>query len=170
MKTTCASAKGFSLVEVVLALGVVSFCVISLLGLVSAGLKSDANSSGETVVASLLTAIVIDLSATTTTTPPTVQTSPQFQISVPASGTVTNTLFFCSDGTLAGPANQNAIPSGNPRYRVTVAIMAPASTAAKTATTVRIFVTWPALADPTITSSPSHYIDSVETMAAFLRN
>ena len=170
MKAFRSPARGFSLVEVVVALGILGFCIVSLLGLFSVGLKSNAASSEETVVASLLTAIASDIAATPVTAPSTFQLSPQFQIPVPVSGAVTNTLFFGSDGTLTGAVNTDAVPSANHRYRATIAIMPPSGTAASSATTVRIFMTWPALADPQASTPPVHYNGSVETMTAFLRN
>jgi len=157
---------GFSLIEVVLALGLVGFCVVSLLGLFSVGLQSNTASSSETVVASLLTAIASDLAAT----PTTAQTSPQFKIPVPAGGSVTNTLFFSSDGSLAGAIDTDATPSTNPRYRAMIVVIPPTAAEGRGATAVRIFLTWPALADPSVSSVPTHYAGSVETMAAFLRN
>ncbi len=170
MKTARGSTGGFSLIEVVMALGLLGFCIVSLLGLFSVGLQSNTASSAETVVASLLTAISSDLAATPTTSPPTAQTSPQFKIPVPTSGTVTNTLFFSSNGALSGAINADASPSDNPQYRATIAIIPPSGAGARGTTLVRIFVTWPALADPTASSPPTHYTGSVETMAAFLRN
>ena len=161
---------GFSLIEVVVALGLLTFCVVALLGLFSVGLRSNSASSEETTVASLLTAIASDLSATPVTTPPTAQVSPQFRIPVPAGGQATHTLFFRSDGSLAGVVDADAVASSAPRYRATIAIAAPAKTTSKGATSVSIRLTWPALADPGASTAPIHYTGTIETVAAFSRN
>lgn len=46
-----ATRRGFSLPEVVIALGIVAFCVIAILGLLAAGLKSGKSSLDDTVIA-----------------------------------------------------------------------------------------------------------------------
>jgi len=161
---------GFSLIEVAVAIGIVAFCVLSLLGLLSVGLKTDSSSSAETAVTNILTSLVSDLGATPVSTPPTSQTSPQFKIPMPASGTQTSTLFFKDDGTLSGTVNSDAVASEKPFYRATVVVMAPVSTSKKGATIVRVLLTWPALADATASSLPSKQQGAVETVTAFLRN
>ncbi len=163
------SAAAFSLVEVILAMGVVSFSVLSMLGLLTVGLQSDSASSSETAVTNILTSLVSDLSATPKTSPATDQTSPQFGLPVPMSGNATtNTLFFREDGTVSGTMNQNAVAADRPLYRATVIVVPPAST--KGATTVRLLLTWPALADAKGANVPSKQKGSVETVTAFLRN
>ena len=168
MITRSRSTSAFSLVEVILAMGVVSFSVLSMLGLLTIGLKSDSASSSETAVTNILSSLVSDVSATPLTSPATAQVSPQFGIPVPVSGAVTNTLFFKEDGTVSGTVNQNAIATDHPLYRATVIVVPPAST--KGATTVRLLLTWPALADAQGAHLPSKQKGSVETVTAFLRN
>src|SRR5690349_21540030 len=54
---------GFSLVELTLALGVAAFCLIALLGLLPASLKTQQNSIEQTVANGVITEILGDLRA-----------------------------------------------------------------------------------------------------------
>lgn len=60
--------SAFSLVEVTLALGICSFCLISLVGLLPAGIGAINNSSREAKATSIATALLADLQASATTT------------------------------------------------------------------------------------------------------
>jgi len=52
------SAKGFSLIEIVLALGICAFCLVALLGLFSAGMKSSRESVENQEVANLASLLI----------------------------------------------------------------------------------------------------------------
>lgn len=54
--------RAFSLVEVTLALGLITFCLVALLGLFQAGLQQERRSVDQTRAAFILTAVVDDLS------------------------------------------------------------------------------------------------------------
>ncbi|MBN8707863.1 MAG: hypothetical protein BGO12_22090 [Verrucomicrobia bacterium 61-8] len=58
MKTTAPSRPGFSLVEVVLALGIATFCVVALLGLFSVGLASQRESRDELQAANIAQSLI----------------------------------------------------------------------------------------------------------------
>ena len=57
-------ANGFSLVEVVIALGIIAFTFITLTGLLGMGLANDQKSSQQTVATNIVTSIVTDLRST----------------------------------------------------------------------------------------------------------
>src|ERR1700730_9366275 len=64
------STAAFSLVEVALALGVAGFCLITILGLMPASLKTNQTSTRQTTANGILSAIAADLRTTPATTPP----------------------------------------------------------------------------------------------------
>lgn len=66
MRRSC--QQGFSLVEVVLALGLVSFCLVALLGLFSVGIKTSKQAAEETNLAAMSSQIITELRATTSST------------------------------------------------------------------------------------------------------
>ncbi|XHR29765.1 MAG: Verru_Chthon cassette protein B [Chthoniobacteraceae bacterium] len=53
--------RGFSLIEIVLAIGVVSFALIAILGLISAGVNSSRSALNESLMAAMSRQIVSDL-------------------------------------------------------------------------------------------------------------
>jgi type II secretory pathway pseudopilin PulG len=177
----------FSLVEVTLALGVMAFCLVALLGLLPVGLNSNRGALEQTAAASVASAVAVDLRQTplaVTGSPNfalTHRKSPRFQIPVPppASSAPTPspspvTLFFTEDGTAAGAVGNNADPTTNPRYRVSSTFYPPVSPSSlfnqRAATLVKIQVTWPALADPSASATPANFSGSFETMISLDRN
>ena len=169
------SSGGFSLVEVTLALGVAAFCLITLFGLLPVGVTSNQMAFEQTAAASVAANIVADLRATPVVA--TATSSPEYGIPVPASTTETHTIFLHSDGTAAvasggtpsGAVDTNAQASYNPQYRVTMTFVPPALQQ-RSATTVRVLVTWPAMADPTAATTPSNFSGSLETIVALDRH
>src|ERR1700677_1512349 len=63
MKTRSLSQAGFSLVEVVFALAVVVFCLISVMGLLALGVTTAHTSSSQTTATNILDQIASDLQA-----------------------------------------------------------------------------------------------------------
>lgn len=63
MRFSVRTGSAFSLVEVVMAMGIVVFVLVSLLGLMSVGLKADRASREDTVVAGLAPTLLSELSA-----------------------------------------------------------------------------------------------------------
>ena len=69
-------ARAFSLVELVLALGVLAFCLIAVFGLMPVGMQTNRNATSQTAATNIIGGIVADLRAT----PAAATTSPQFAI------------------------------------------------------------------------------------------
>jgi uncharacterized protein (TIGR02598 family) len=163
------SRAGFSLVEVVIALGVTAFCLISILGLIFAGLQGTQQTSEQTGAVGIATDVIADLKATPTQGTP---TSPNFGITIPTTATTTPMTFFIeSDGSASSTAaspNFAKTPDQNARYRVSLGF--PQSTTGRSATPVRVMITWPALADPNPGTWPTHYQGSWETVVNLDRN
>ena len=170
MKRTPPIAGGFSLIEVALALGVAAFALVAILGLIPIGLNSNKASIEQTEAAALAAGVVADLRATPVAIPPVDKISPRFQIPLPASGTAMHTFYLREDGSATGLVDANADPAQDPRYRVTLFINAPAAVTQKSATTVRVLVTAPAMADPVATVAPVKFSSSYEGVTALNRN
>jgi uncharacterized protein (TIGR02598 family) len=164
---------GFSLIEVTLALGVASFCLISVFALFPISLSTNQRTIQQTADTSLARAIAADLQATPKTSPPTNQNSPRYGLTVPApissSSSVTHTIFLREDATAASAQDADADPSQNPRYRAAITFITAASPQRK-ATIARILLTWPALADTSGTAVPGKYAGSYEIVTALDRN
>ena len=144
--------RGFSLVEVTLALGVAAFCLIALLGLIPLGMQTNQSAVSQTAAASILSSVIADLRATARATP----TSAQYDITF---GTA-KLLYVDDQGRAVTPADPNAAP----RYRVMITF--PASPEGLFAPTfVSLKITWPALAD----SATTRPAGLVETFAALDR-
>jgi uncharacterized protein (TIGR02598 family) len=141
-------AAAFSLVEVVLALGVAAFCLIAILGLMPVGVQTNRSATSQTAAANIMAAIVADLR----TTPAAATTSPEFAITF---GTE-KTLFFDASGQAATSLSSDS------RYRLNVTWNS-APTGLQYAV---LKVTWPASVDPA-TATPS---GSVKIFAAFDRS
>lgn len=152
----------FSLVEVVVAMGIIAFALIILLGLLPVGLKSDIDSMGESQAVNLMQALIADRQATAFSTNSIVYNIPALTNIVTP---LTNTLFIMDDAVTT-----NASPA-TARYRVTY-IVNPASMVSASATNytaaglpqpvlINFRVSWPA-AQTNLTSQ-------VETVATFLQ-
>jgi uncharacterized protein (TIGR02598 family) len=137
---------GFSLIEVTLALGIASFCLLAVFALLPIGAQIHRAAIGETEAAGILAAVISDLRAT----PRAATASTQFAVTFGNA----KTLYFDGDGR---PISSNA----NAKYRVTISFPANLNT---TATVATLQVTWPAAADPA-TNAPGR----LETVAAFDR-
>ncbi len=166
-------SSGFSLIEVILALGIAAFCLIPLLGLLPVSLKSYQASNEQTQMVHLARMIVADLQATPTTT----TTSPRFGFTIPAAGqgaeTSPQSLYFDMYGSPTskevGTAPATSI-SGFPSYFCVGIAFTPPPAGQRSATSVRIMVSWPALADRTPGQWPTHYTDTFQTVITLNRN
>ena len=173
-------AHAFSLVEVTLALGVMAFCLVAVMGLLPVGFNSNQAAIEQTAAAGIAAGLVADLRQTpvgTVSTP--AQISPRYQITIPAitgSSTAIATLFLTEDGTVASSTPSTAENAAidvtqNPRYRATMVFARSGSvTGDRSATSVRMMVTWPALSDPAGGTLPKQFSGSFETMIALDRN
>jgi uncharacterized protein (TIGR02598 family) len=148
MKSGDSRAAAFSLVELVLALGIVAFCLFAVFGLMPVGMQTNRNATSQTAATNIIAAIVADLR----TTPAAATTSPQFAIT------------FGTDKTLYFDASWQASISLSPdsRYQLNIKW----NSAPTGLHYADLKVTWPAPADPA-TATPS---GSVEIFAAFDRN
>jgi type II secretory pathway pseudopilin PulG len=86
-----ATQRAFSLVEVTLALGVMAFCLVAVLGLLPVGLANNRNSIQQTAATSILSSVAADLYATSGT----VTQSSQYRVRLSGS----TTLYFDNTGT-----------------------------------------------------------------------
>jgi uncharacterized protein (TIGR02598 family) len=141
-------AAAFSLLEVVLALGVAAFCLTAVLGLLPVGVQTNRNSSSQTAASNIIATVVSDLR----TTPAAATTSPEFAITFDAE----KTLFFDA----SGQASSSLITDS--RYRLSVTW-----NSAPTGLHYAVLkATWPAEVDPATTLPGG----SMEIFAAFDRN
>ena len=164
-------AQGFSLVEVALALAVAAFCLLTLVALLPVGLRSYKNADDQGVMVNLATMVVRDLQAT----PSGAANSPRFKFLVPAAGGAPDAnpqiLYVDASGVATGLIN--AAPTGVSLYRICVAFYPPTGAGQKLATTVRIQITSPALADANTPNPPGwsvKYSNIFQTMVALNRN
>jgi uncharacterized protein (TIGR02598 family) len=164
MRRSQPQASGFSLVEVTLAMGIVVFCLVAMMGLLTVGLTSNQAAVSQSAASSILSAVIADLRATPLTTPPgKAAKSVQFGISIPAN-TVTTAqtpvvLYFTPDG------QSSATPGAQYVYRLTLTFLSNGTAASsRTATFADLMITWPSAA------VPPNVLGSVETFAALDRN
>jgi uncharacterized protein (TIGR02598 family) len=159
------SIDAFSLVEVVVALGVTIFCLVALFGLLSVGLRSNRATIEQTGATSILSAVIADLYAT----PPTVPTgsatsSIQYNVKIPANpvsaATPVTTLYFPANGQLS--TNSTAAGSA---YRLTITPIVPSNNGTRTATFLDLTVSWPAAV-----VNPANAAGTVETFVSLNRN
>jgi hypothetical protein len=156
--------SAFSLVEVALALGIGSICLLAIVALLPMGISSNQTSINQTTSTGIATAIVADLRATMAANKTTTRAqSGVFHVPWPFLGSTT--LFLDEAGQLSGEPNQDASATLNPlpKYRLTVSFAVPGG---KNATVTRLLITWPALADPTAASPPSSYTGYYEVATA----
>lgn len=151
-----ASTRGFSLVEVALALGVAAFCLAAVFALLPIGFTSNQQSSEETAAVNLISTVASDLKTAPLpvglSTP--VETK-QFRITIPLQPGA-STLYF-SDTGLEGASVTKAS-----RYRLDLNFLAhPSGTGANSALMARLKVSWPAAAP--------NPVNKVETLVALDR-
>ena len=144
MKATTVDRYGFSLVEVTLALGVASVCLIAIFGLLPVGLRTNQDAIQQVAAGDILGAVMADLRATPATTPPgEAAASRQFAINIPAnpvSEATTSILFFSGEGQFSSSMNSES------RYRLTITFLPNAGS--RSATLAHLKMTWPAAALP----------------------
>lgn len=171
-------SSAFSLVEVSIALGIAAFCLLAIFGLLPIGLTSNQMSVEQTSAGSMAASITADLRATPVLKDNDGNNLPaiseRFKITIPPSGTATHTLFLTEDGKMVGALNANADPDLNPRFRAALVFTAPPDNSPQgRATSVRLIITWPAMADreggKLPSTNPIKYLGSFETVIAFNR-
>lgn len=148
---------GFSLVEVVLALGITAFCLLTIFALLPIGLKTNQETLQETTAASLAAAVSTDLRATSSTG----TTSPYFGL--PVSSASTNNIYVTDAG------EKLTAPSGSQATYLATVVFTPAS-ATMNAASARILITWPALPGQVNGAIPTQYLGSYNTVIGLDRN
>ncbi len=170
---------GFSLVEVVIALGVTTFCVLTLMALLAVGINTDKTTVQRSLAANIADAAMADLRVTPLSNQSYVPTeslySPRFRFVLPATSTGTQTIYVATDGTPLTAVNANlstaSLSSGAGTFRVSISgPQRPSGTAQRTASPVYILVTWPGQADPIATTWPSHFTGSLEVVTYLDQN
>jgi uncharacterized protein (TIGR02598 family) len=170
MKAQKSLRAGFSLVEVAFALGLASFCLFTLLGLLSVGITTSKTTSSETKAVNLMGQVLGDLRAGYASTPASAS-SPFYQIPLPAAGAAstmtsnpaTRTLYLTEDGKAAAAVGTY---SSSAQFRVTVGFAPQVAATGSQTIMVRVLVTWPVQVDTNPAVWPSNYTGSVETVAA----
>jgi uncharacterized protein (TIGR02598 family) len=146
MRYPLRKAAGFSLVEIVVALGVAAFCLLAVLGMLPVSLKTQQASVNQTKANSIISQVVDDLRADVRL-PPGQQSKSQegtaglglhghwAQVATP------DTIYFTNDGKQTPPHTVNVSPPADAVFRVTVTYLFP-----PTATTsiAKITISWPA--------------------------
>ena len=155
---------GFSIIEVVLALGVTAISMLAILGLLATGTQTNHTAVEQTSSSDILTAVAGDLRATPLTTPRgQAAISQQFGINIPANpvsspAPTPTTLYFNAQG------QSSTTLTASSRYQLNVSFV-PNGPNARTATFVVLRMTWPAAASAAATST-----SSAETFVALDRN
>ena len=148
---------GFSLVEVVIAIGIAAFCLVTMLGLIPSGLKAVNATTEQTAATAIISEVMTDLRDT----PIGSNTSPVLAIQLPTNGItndigLTNTTnFYVSESCTLYPTNTSL----DARYGVTLSL----SNSSLFITTARVQVWWPS------TVPPAHAVGSVEAISAIMR-
>lgn len=147
---------GFSLVELALAIGIVAFCLVALLGVIPAGLRSQKMSVRTVTAADILTAISADMEIS----PSDSAESPLFGIHVPIAGekSTPQYLLFDENGALAD-SKKRAV------YRAEIVWM-PEKSGQLASRLTNIRVAWPANGEVR-SQNIQHF---TETITAFNKN
>lgn len=99
------SFSGFSLIEVVIALGLVSFCFIGIIGLLPAGLNQQSNATRSTSATQLAMSVATDLRALATSTSGSTASE---RFGLTANSSNTPQIVFASDTLTPLPSAQGA--------------------------------------------------------------
>jgi len=164
MKKRKNSISGFSLVEVTFALGVVVFCLVTILGLLALGVSTTQVSTVQTSAVNILTAVASDLQATPNTVAPASKDakkefSPLYKIAVPQvlSNTSGPTYYYINED---GSPSTTGVTGAYYRVSVWTTGAEPSTPAlpGNQETLVRVLITWPATVAYT---SPQGYVETV---------
>ena len=151
----------FSLVEVVLALGVAAFSLIAVFALLPVGVQTHRNATSQTTATGIIASVIADLRATPK--PPVLTTSSQYRIVFGTS----KTLYFDGTGRCSTDLNGSLqtdgsawLPTLQTRYQLNITF--PWNSGLAYGADLK--VTWPAAA--TVANASG----TTETFAAFDRN
>lgn len=127
---------GFSLVEVTMALGIISMCLITLFGLIPVGMSSNRTSVDQGAAANIARMIVADLRSPAKRTSPNLASpgiSPLYGINIPAATGSGSESFFLDS---AGKKKNSAADA---TYKAKLEF----SAAVSETSSVRVLITWP---------------------------
>lgn len=166
MTTSFARNRGFSLVEVVLAVGVVAFCLLATAGMFPVVLKTQQTSIQQTTANEIMTQILADLRADVRLPPgqASKESTSGFNLHGHWAAVATpDTIYFTNDGdqTPASQVNPGSVPP-NAVFRAIITYLFPPTS---TTSLASISVTWPAQVNPA-TGAPA---GKVETFIAVNR-
>ena len=164
MKRSLPVTAAFSLVEIVIALGVAAFCLIAVMGMLPIGLKTQQASIKQTTANSIISQVLSKLRAATRVPPGQEDRTDSKWLLHPHTGggpwdPEPDILYFTNEGNSVG----SGITSDSV-YRATVNYFQPPDPA-YTTSLANITVTWPAQVDPA-TGTPG---GSVQTFIAINR-
>jgi len=129
-----ASVRAFTLVEVVLALGIASFCLLVLMGLLPTGLSVQNASTKETSAVNVATAVIEDLQAVAALQATSTNSlSPRYSLTLPSSGAGEQELLYLDDG--GAPTTNTAAAT----FAVVVTLLGDTAV-----TRTHLLVAWPA--------------------------
>lgn len=140
------NTSGFSLVEVVVALSIAAFSLISILGLIPVGLNLSAVAKRQTEAVSILSSVTADLRSV----PLSGTASPRYNIGIAPVGS--QTLYFAGSG--GGSGKYSTAVESDSLYRV---VLTPYTPAGRRATWVDVCVSWPAMGN---SSNPQGVIET----------
>jgi uncharacterized protein (TIGR02598 family) len=160
MSTSTRKVGAFSLVEVILALGITAISLLPIFALLPVGLHTSYAAIEQTASHDILASVIADLRATGPAFPGGAgATSVQFGINIPgnpgSSGPAV-TLYFDTQGRVLPSAEGS-------RYRLTITFL-PNADGPRMATLADLKITWPGVVDP------SNALGSAETFIALDRN
>lgn len=154
MRTQASKCRGFSLVEVTLALGLVTFCLIAIFSLLPVGLNSAKSSAEEAGAAALIAQIASEIRSAST------NTAGQFVTTGPAPLTWN----YGSSVVLTNRLSLSGTPGGMmERYASRVEIIAP--TNALSSGTALISLAWPAAGTVAWNSSQTNWTGAQGTLS-----
>ncbi len=155
--------RGFSLVEVALALGICSFCLVAVMGLLPVGINTNRDTLEQTAAAAVAREVVADFwgLSSTAVAAKTVTQTPRYGLPLPTVTTATPssqtayTLWIAEDGTKAADAV-------HARYRVDIFYGARSSVVQPAP--LRVLVTYPATANPMAGTPPTNMSGAFQTV------
>ena len=130
-------SHGFSLAEVMLALGIIAFCLVAIFAFLPLGLTTNQNAVQQTEAANLISVLATDLKAMPKSA---AAVSPMYGIKLSGSAE----LFVNEDGCDRDSSGVK-LTGANAKYRV---MLTCGTASGRNAIPLNILVTWPALADP----------------------
>ncbi len=136
--------RGFSLVEVVLSLGIVTFVSVTLVALIPVGLSANKASREQITALNYCRNIESDLKAT----PASASKSPLYGIDISAAAGVTTLYDNVYTTSGSGMGNFSTTAQSTSQYRFTITPITPPATSPNDPVNVRIQATWPATIVP----------------------